>query len=138
MLEHLHWHDLLQSRTCRAQWFDCYEHAEFGDVFFGLRGSYPDSVLHSFANTAPTDDTLVAGTTHVAVGFLDLSQLSCALVQPACEGSDGPLRWVSYDSSAYSVATSHVRFVTCPIVVTVGGVPAGHLQKLDNQVSAFN
>lgn len=86
--------------------------AEAGDVFLTPRGQYNGTIVHSFGNASSTEDSLMGGTTHVAVGFLDLGQLSSARVQPAIEqgpAGDGTLRWVGYDSSAYSVAKTHVR-----------------------------
>lgn len=87
--------------------------SEAGQVRFTPRGTYTGTVVHSFGNASSTEDVLIAGTTHVAVGFLDLGQLSCARVQPG-RGDLGlaaaaPLQWIGYDSSAYSVAKSYVR-----------------------------
>ena len=54
----------------------------------------------------------IIGTTHVAVGFLDLGSLAtvCLAWQeciPSARGT-GPLRWVGYDSSPYAVAKTLV------------------------------
>lgn len=99
-----------------AQWFQWFMRAKAGEVNFTYRGSYNGTILHSFGNASFTEDVLMAGTTHVAVGFLDLGQLSCAKLLPASGdqrlSADKQLRWIGYDSSAYSVAKSYVRSAT--------------------------
>jgi hypothetical protein len=70
-------------------------------------------VLHSFSNVSAAyrAGDMVLGTTHVAVGFLDLGNLAAACVELQHEAfADGgrPLKWVGYDMSAYCVAKSLV------------------------------
>ena len=93
-------------------------------VSFRPRRPYNSTTLHSFTNTAPGGrEALTAGTTHVAIGFLDLGSLASAVslwdkdgvVGPAAEEGGGgaaaagqPLRWVGYDASPYAVAKTLV------------------------------
>jgi hypothetical protein len=62
---------------------------------------------HSFANVPAQKDAMTFGTTHVAVGFVDLGMLLYALYdQPVDLGE--PLRWVGYEMSAYACAKTMV------------------------------
>ena len=102
---------MLRDPVCTAQYWDWFMRADPGDVFFVPRGPYTSAILHSFVNAPSTTHFLTAGTTHVAVGFLDLGQLSCIRVVPGAKdrASEAPVQWIGYDSSAYSVAKYLVR-----------------------------
>ena len=64
-------------------------------------------LCHSFSNTECREEILTAGTTHVAVGFVDLGTLLHAtLVNHGPH--DGPLTWVGYELSAYACAKTMV------------------------------
>lgn len=88
-----------------------------------------DPILHSFSNAPARKEVLTPGTTHVAVGFLDLGNLCTAMQlwsadsgQPSAAeaasasssnensrtSSPEPLRWVGFDMSSYCVAKSTV------------------------------
>jgi hypothetical protein len=94
-----------------------------GDVRFGPRLSYGVhsnegrsnlSFHHSFNNTAVIGEFMTPGTTHVAVGFTDLSSAAAAVLQWeelgefAGAGRSGVLRWVGYEASPVSVAKALV------------------------------
>jgi hypothetical protein len=94
-----------------------------GDVRFGPRPGYgvhtPKgkagiTMHHSFGNTAVVGEFLTPGTTHVAVGFTDLSGVAAAVLQweergaRARGGRSGVLRWVGYEASPVSVAKALV------------------------------
>ena len=77
---------------------------------------------------------LTAGTTHVAIGFLDLGSLASAVslwegkeVGGGAAGAGQPLRWVGYDSSPYAVSKTLVvaemmrQGAATDAVVQVGG-----------------
>ncbi|MEW5302765.1 MAG: hypothetical protein WDW36_005513 [Sanguina aurantia] len=56
--------------------------APIGNIRVALRSGYTSAsehILHSFSNVIARKESLSAGTTHVAVGFLDLGNLSAAL-----------------------------------------------------------
>ena len=88
--------------------------AKEGDVHFLPRGLYHPGLLHSFGNAPSTRHILARGTTHVAVGFLDLGSLSCADVRddqgPAGCNGEAPLLWIGYDCSAYSIAKTSLSW----------------------------
>jgi hypothetical protein len=78
---------------------------------------YDFRVLNSFTNVPAHLPGLQLGTTHVAVGFLDLGNLAAACVElrqqwlaqrAAGDSSILALRWVGYDSSPYCVAKTMV------------------------------
>jgi hypothetical protein len=91
--------------------------ARSGDVRF-LREHLSDAMLqdvrrmgyhdgcHSFSNDISVPQVLTLGTTHVAVGFVDLGVLSTGTL--AGDQQDGPLRFVGYDQSAPCVAKTIV------------------------------
>lgn len=86
--------------------------AAVGDVRFFARYPYHDRIFHSFGNIVVQDEELEPGTTHVAVGFLDLAALAASCQWAAWEGDcvEGvaPLVWVGYDCSVYAVAKTLV------------------------------
>ena len=51
-------------------------------------------------------ELLAFGTTHVAVGFVDLGALSAYRIEQ--DVMPGPLRWVGYEASPYAVAKTLV------------------------------
>ncbi|KAK3250203.1 hypothetical protein CYMTET_40408 [Cymbomonas tetramitiformis] len=66
-------------------------------------------LCHSFSNTACRKEILTLGTTHVAVGFVDLGTLLHATLHPASDDNYGrPLRWVGYELSPYACAKTMV------------------------------
>ena len=72
---------------------------------------------------------MTRGTTHVAVGFLDLGSLSCAMISdeqgPAGSDSTGPLRWIGYDLSPYAIAKASVGFLSTRNDIGWGGLSVG-------------
>ena len=71
-----------------------------------LYNAYADYKRHDFSNSVHASVALHAGTTHVAIGFVDLGMLLVADLQDGPKGS--PLSFVGYDSSAYAVAKTLV------------------------------
>lgn len=70
---------------------------------------YTELVRHSFANNLPRKQILNRGTVHVAVGFNDLNLLlHCQLAGAPPSRRQGPLRFVGFDASPFSVAKSMV------------------------------
>ena len=70
---------------------------------------YTDYVRHSFSNQTYRKEQLYQGTTHVAVGFVDLGILFAAeLSGPPSNQCDGPLHFLGIDMSAYAVAKTLV------------------------------
>jgi hypothetical protein len=100
---------------------------DMGEVLFSLRLPYSGNhLIHSFSNVASIGEFMMPGSTHVAVGFVDLSQLAAAVArwdeegfkllryqqQQQGEGGEGggqvPLKWVGYEASAPAVAKTLV------------------------------
>ncbi|KAL7578497.1 hypothetical protein ACA910_011561 [Epithemia clementina (nom. ined.)] len=83
-------------------------------------GSYNPFHRHSFSNQTYRSETLQRGTTHVAVGFVDLGILLTMNLEdpptlPSSSSwakqnldSNAPLHFVGVEMSAYSVAKAHV------------------------------
>ena len=70
-------------------------------------------LCHSFSNTECREEMLTAGTTHVAIGFVDLGTLLHAKLVARGSGDDStksgpPLLWVGYEQSAYACAKTMV------------------------------
>jgi hypothetical protein len=68
-------------------------------------------VWHSFGNATVEKETITCGSTHVAIGFVDLGTLLHAQLvtkdnQPVSSGE--PIRWVGYEMSAYACAKTMV------------------------------
>ena len=59
--------------------------------FRGTR--YDDRIVHSFGNCPPCKIQIKRNTTHVAIGFTDLGELSIAKII----GKKGAVRWIGYD-----------------------------------------
>jgi hypothetical protein len=82
-----------------------------GDVL-DIEKEYPSAKLsynayttHSFSNQAIRKEVLLAGTVHVAIGFVDLGLL---LVSDLFPHIPGPLRFVGIERSAFAVAKTLV------------------------------
>ena len=69
---------------------------------------YHDFFRHSFSNQAYRKEALHRGTTHVAVGFVDLGILFASTLEDPPGSSDGPLCFLGIEASAYAVAKTHV------------------------------
>lgn len=70
--------------------------------------AYTKLMRHSFSNNPYKTEVLHAGTTHVAVGFVDLGILFAAFLSSPPEGREGPLHFFGVEMSAYSVAKTLV------------------------------
>lgn len=69
---------------------------------------YRDFFRHSFSNQAYRKEALLQGTTHVAVGFVDLGLLLASTLHNPPKGREGPLHFLGVEMSAYTVAKTHV------------------------------
>lgn len=72
------------------------------------RTVYGSLVRQSFSNSVYLKEALYKGTTHVAVGFVDLGVLLAASLEEAPEGQSGPLRFLGIEMCSYSVAKTYV------------------------------
>jgi hypothetical protein len=72
-----------------------------GDIKFLPRMPYGKGTFHSFRNVPVRPFPLLAGRTHVSIGFNDLGELLVA--EWTGHGGD-PVRFVGYEASEYSVA----------------------------------
>jgi len=81
-----------------------------GDVYqHRSANSYHFSIRHSFSNQAYRQEALFLGTTHVAVGFVDLGMLfGATLNDPPSSRHLGPLHFIGVELSAYAVAKTLV------------------------------
>ena len=83
---------------------------QFPGKVFPRRGnnatSYTSLLRHSFSNQAYRKEVLQQGSTHVAVGFVDLGILFAATLRG--EQRDPPLRFLGIEMSSYAVAKTHV------------------------------
>lgn len=79
-----------------------------GNVRFPERPPYSSHKVHSFSNVQQVagHPLLLPGTTHVAIGFLDLGSLCASVAGWDVSSAAGVLRWVGFDSSAAAVAQS--------------------------------
>jgi hypothetical protein len=99
---------LSTSASAKSDWY--FSQVAPGSIF-GKREAHPYTALvrHSFSNQAYRKEVLHQGTTHVAVGFVDLGMLFAADLKPShSRGSAEPLRFLGVDMSAYSIAKTHV------------------------------
>lgn len=80
--------------------------AQVGSMRDYERRPYASNVRHSYPNVVVEPLTLRPGTTHVAVGFVDLGGLADAVIRDT--GDAEPVRWVGYDASPYAVAKALV------------------------------
>jgi hypothetical protein len=79
-----------------------------GDIFPQTMHPYTTLTRHSFSNQAYRKEFLFLGTTHVAVGFVDLGILFAATLGNAPSAKNGPLHFIGIDMSSYAVAKSLV------------------------------
>jgi hypothetical protein len=79
-------------------------------AFFSQRSThqYTESIRHSFSNQAYRKEVLHRGTTHDAVGFVDLGILFAADLSGPPKNCDGPLHFLGIEVGAYAVAKTHV------------------------------
>lgn len=63
---------------------------------------YNELVRHSFSNQAYRQEALHLGTTHVAVGFVDLGILLASTLQEHPKGHEGPLHFLGIEMSENS------------------------------------
>ena len=79
-----------------------------GDIFpqDNTVSMYSPFIRHSFSNQAYRKEALHQGTTHVAIGFVDLGMLFAAALQdpPAPRYQGQPLHFLGIDKSSYAVA----------------------------------
>jgi hypothetical protein len=68
---------------------------------------YDPTILHSFSNEISRSEILTAGTTHIAVGFTDLSLLNSARFQEGLSEKK-TLQWIGYEASAYCCAKTAI------------------------------
>lgn len=80
---------------------------EPGSIFRSsfIHPPHASCLRYSFSNQSYRKEKLLQGTTHVAVGFVDLGILMAADLDGE---STSPLRFIGIDSSAYVVAKTHV------------------------------
>ncbi|KAL3942544.1 MAG: hypothetical protein SGBAC_003290 [Bacillariaceae sp.] len=91
----------------KIDWF-C-ERREIGDIFPHIAYPYNSNIRHSYSNQAYRQEVLLQGTTHVAVGFVDLGILLEADLQgPPKLGMNGPLSFLGIETSPYAVAKTLV------------------------------
>ena len=91
----------------KLEWY--FGAASLGSIFLKRTASpYSESIRHSFSNQTYRVETLHQGTTHVAVGFVDLGILFAALFKGPPNKCHGPLHFLGIDMSAYAVAKTHV------------------------------
>ncbi|GIQ85819.1 hypothetical protein KIPB_007553 [Kipferlia bialata] len=93
---------------------DWYLEAKIGDVCTkspSMPQSYNAYTRHNFSNQVYPCDVMYWGTSHVAVGFVDLGPLLMAEIRTVGgeeERETDPLTYVGYELSAYAVAKSSV------------------------------
>jgi len=84
-------------------------HPDKLDWYYGINGHpYSDHIRHSFSNQAYRKEVLHQGTTHVAVGFVDLGLLLEGTLQEPPTNHSGPLHFVGVELSSYAVAKTMV------------------------------
>lgn len=77
-----------------------------GNVFPHNPEAYSSLIRHSFSNQIYRKEVLQQGSTHVAVGFVDLGILFAAILRG--HQGDPPLRYIGVEMSCYAVAKTHV------------------------------
>lgn len=83
--------------------------AQVGEVCnLESRTDYCSWISHSFSNQAYRSEVLQRGTTHVAVGFVDLGALLVCEIKNAPKGKSGPVLFSGFERSAYAVSKSLV------------------------------
>eukprot|EP00873_Tetraselmis_striata_P022560 jgi/Tetstr1/442824/TSEL_030907.t1 len=80
-----------------------------GEIETEEAGNFIQKLCHSFGNTPLQPQVMHVGTTHVAVGFTDMSTLlhGSRVAGDSADGG-GPLRWVGFEMSAYACAKTAV------------------------------
>lgn len=92
--------------------------------------AYADFIRHSFSNQSYRKEALHGGTTHVAVGFVDLGILFASELHEPPENCSGPLRFIGVECSAYSVAKTHVIWEMLKQTPTSGQERQNHLRSI--------
>lgn len=87
-----------------VQWW---KSAELKSISPRKRQAYSSTVYQSFTNCAVKKKVLLGGRSHIAVGFVDLSELLFAEIRQNSSKTK-PLRWIGYEASAYALAKSLV------------------------------
>jgi hypothetical protein len=104
---------LLSAQRCEVCPESINSPLEYGGSTFDGDGNVERTIefWHSFGNATVEKETITCGTTHVAIGFVDLGTLLHAQLmtkdnQPVSSGE--PIRWVGYEMSAYACAKTMV------------------------------
>lgn len=69
---------------------------------------YASFIRHSFSNQSYRKEVLCRGTTHVAIGFVDLGMLFAADLRSSPSFDQGPLKFLGIEKSAYAIAKALV------------------------------
>jgi hypothetical protein len=86
----------------------------YGDIIDGREvmsnavPAYDARIRSNFANNPNRSEVYFFGTTHVAIGFNDFSSLLSASLRDKSPGAVGPLRFVGFEMSEFSVAKCRV------------------------------
>ena len=111
-LRQTHWepdeHDILKrlNSPWRLEWYlGDGQRGDFCPELPAEGSTYASYVRHSFSNQAYRKEVLQGGKTHVAVGFVDLGLLLAADIR---NSDAGPVRFIGYELSAYSIAKTLV------------------------------
>ena len=99
---------LIRLRTTSPSKLSWYKQAKHGDLYPFEMTPYEPRVMHSFCNQANKPEILEPGSTHVAVGFTDLSQFLLAAIYKRPLSREQPLRWIGYEASAFCAAKTAV------------------------------
>lgn len=85
-------------------WYELAKRNQARDINTSIKSiAYDPRMLHSYSNQLVKAEILTPGSTHVAVGFTDLSMFFTArFLEELSE--ERPLKWVGYEAAAYSVA----------------------------------
>ena len=87
----------------KLDWY--FQRRNYGDIFPRTATPYSSNIRHSYSNQTYRKEILHLGTTHVAVGFVDLGILFEAEVRDAPNhGISGPLQFLGIELSPYAVA----------------------------------
>ena len=83
---------------------------EPGDIYTNrVAPAYTGTVRHNYSNQTYRSEVLQQGSTHVAIGFVDLGILLVAELRPPDDpGNRDPLRFVGVERSAFCVAKTYV------------------------------
>lgn len=94
------------------------------------RDAYPNIMRHSFSNNPYHKQMLSQGTTHVAVGFVDLGILFAASLNAPPIGRNGPLHFLGVETSSYSVAKTLVIWEMLKQTPAEGDKRDSHLRSI--------